>query len=53
MALLERPLLERPEEGGVDHRMDVVPQGSDDDLDAEELGEGNFDDEDEWNGTQK
>ena len=46
-------LLERPEEEGMDDRLEVVTQGSDDDLDAEELGEGEFDDEDDWNGTQK
>ena len=37
----------------MDHRMEVVTQGSNDDLDAEELGEGKFDDQDDWNGTQK
>ena len=44
-------LLEGSQEGDVDDRMEVVTQGSDDDLDAHELGDVSEDEED-WNGMQ-
>jgi hypothetical protein len=45
-------LLECPQEGDNSDMMEVVTQGSDDDLDAQELGECEFEDEGHWNGME-
>lgn len=46
-------LLDRQEEGENDDPMEVITPGSDDDFDAEDLGEGEFEDEcDDLNGKQ-
>ena len=43
-------LLERPQVQGADDAMEVVTPGSDDEFGAEELGEGDYGEDDYWDG---